>query len=160
MIFRLIFDFFQAKVRHKWPGDQTGWKRTKKKNSKIFAQNLSFLDFRLFGLFWPFCPMSMVPWARSHEHGAQWKSFNANFWTRHRILKVKKRKMIRISRGIHFWGLNLTHIDWEWLRFKIKSAFIFYERRNLLCHFQNMKTAIKTPFMRQNLSQPIESCIT
>ena len=41
----------------------------------------------------------------------------ANFWTGHRILKVKKRKMIRISPGIHFWGLNCTFINNYCLKF-------------------------------------------
>ena len=59
-IFWLIFDFFQAKVRHKWPGDPTWWYGTKKKISKIFAQNSRFWDFSLFGHIWSFEQISKI----------------------------------------------------------------------------------------------------
>ena len=43
--------------------------------------------------------------------------FLANFGYRCRILEVKKRKIIRISLGIHFWGLNCTIVDLKCLKF-------------------------------------------
>ena len=47
--------------------------------------------------------------------------FFANFGHRCRILKVKKRKIIRISLGIHFWGLNCTIVDLKCLKFDNKK---------------------------------------
>ena len=43
--------------------------------------------------------------------------YKANFWPRCRILEVKKRKIIRILLGIHFWGLNCTIVDLKCLKF-------------------------------------------
>ena len=43
--------------------------------------------------------------------------YKANFWPRCWILEVKKRKIIRISLGIHFWGLNCTIVDLKCLKF-------------------------------------------
>ena len=43
--------------------------------------------------------------------------YKANFWPRSRILEVKKRKIIRILLGIHFWGLNCTIVDLKCLKF-------------------------------------------
>ena len=43
--------------------------------------------------------------------------FLANFGYRCRILEVKKRKIIRILLGIHFWGLNCTIVDLKCLKF-------------------------------------------
>ena len=43
--------------------------------------------------------------------------FFANFGYRCRILEVKKRKIIRILLGIHFWGLNCTIVDLKCLKF-------------------------------------------
>ena len=49
-------------------------------------------------------------WSADDDYDDFWmkRCYNANFWPRHRILKVKKRKMIRISPGIYLWRLNCT----------------------------------------------------
>ena len=43
--------------------------------------------------------------------------FFANFGYRCQILEVKKRKFVRISLGIYFWGLNCTIVDLKCLKF-------------------------------------------
>ena len=43
--------------------------------------------------------------------------FLAYFGYRYWILEVKKRKIIRILLGIHFWGLNCTIVDLKCLKF-------------------------------------------
>ena len=61
-------------------------------------------------------------WSVHHDYDDFWmKKWKwANFWTEHRILRVKKRKIIRISLGIHFWGLYCILIDINWPKFEIK----------------------------------------
>ena len=43
--------------------------------------------------------------------------YKANFWSRGRIWEVKKRKIVRISLGINFWGLSCTIVDLKCLKF-------------------------------------------
>ena len=67
-----------------------------------------------------------LPWSNGcsihYDYHDFWMKiwFKANFWPRSRILKVKKRKIIRISLGIRFWGLNCILIDIYWPKFKSK----------------------------------------
>ena len=65
----------------------------------------------------------------------------ANFWTGHRILKVKKRKMIRISPGIHFWGLNCTFINDYCLKFNSTSWWPELAHCAPLSHFPNSQNS-------------------
>ena len=70
-----------------------------------------------------------LPWSNGcssdYDYDDFWMKirYEANFWSRSRIWEVKKREIIRISLGIHFWGFQapVNSINGSKRRRKIES---------------------------------------